>query len=445
MDYLARLIVALLLFASLPALSAVVIEHNTWDNVMRWRDSNGVLQGIRFPPDPTFAAGAGTDVAVSRAVTADLAGAAEAVVTEAGTITAVDVAKGAIGLMRGGLAGAAISIALPVVLEAAKLAWNGSSFTQQSAAGDPDDGIYPVPDFAESVDYGGGYGGGCGSPIGALTLSMNSNGTTLSVHTIQGSPAPSGWSNFSCGGGKYHWSRSYTGTCPFGDFFYFSSATCSITGPTVVVDDDTAANDMAGNMGTNGPPIAQGVYDNGGTMQSSDPTASGPSVVSGPTTTSSSTSDAGTTTTTTHTDYGMGYQGDTVTVTPTTTTTTTTPDGKQTTTTQTTQPGDSGGDAPPADSQQQKVMCDKYPNASGCDELGTPTDVDLPTQTVNVALSPTLSAAGSCPAPISIPVLGKTYSLSWQPVCDFATGVRPIVLALSWLGAGLFIFMVARG
>lgn len=50
--------------------------------------------------------------------------------------------------------------------------------------------------------------------------------------------------------------------------------------------------------------------------------------------------------------------------------------------------------------------------------------------------------AGSCPAPKSLVLHGQTIEMSYQPYCDYAAGIKPVVLALAFLSAG---FIVVTG
>lgn len=89
---------------------------------------------------------------------------------------------------------------------------------------------------------------------------------------------------------------------------------------------------------------------------------------------------------------------------------------------------------------EQKTDCDKYPNSIGCSLYGdTPTAETLTNTNVPISLTPTYSPSGSCPAPLSFSALGKTYQLSYQPVCDYALGIKFVVLALAWLSAGYLV------
>jgi hypothetical protein len=53
--------------------------------------------------------------------------------------------------------------------------------------------------------------------------------------------------------------------------------------------------------------------------------------------------------------------------------------------------------------------------------------------------------AGTCPAPKVINLSGgRTMSFSYQPECDFATKIKPIILAFSWLAAGFIVIGGAK-
>lgn len=52
------------------------------------------------------------------------------------------------------------------------------------------------------------------------------------------------------------------------------------------------------------------------------------------------------------------------------------------------------------------------------------------------ALDPNLiTISSNCPAAESFSLLGKTYQLSWDPICTVAEGVRPLVIALGYVAA----------
>lgn len=92
----------------------------------------------------------------------------------------------------------------------------------------------------------------------------------------------------------------------------------------------------------------------------------------------------------------------------------------------------------------QQTECDKNPNLAQCKELGdAPENPDLATQSFGVeSLSPvSLPGVAACPAPIALPY---GMSFSWEGMCMFLEGLRPVVLALAWLAAGFIVLGVNR-
>lgn len=84
--------------------------------------------------------------------------------------------------------------------------------------------------------------------------------------------------------------------------------------------------------------------------------------------------------------------------------------------------------------------CEQNPNTIGCSEYGNAGAVEtIPTTTiaapVNVA---PVGTGGVCPADVVTTRFGITWS--YQPICDFASAVRPFVLGFAWLS---FAFVVA--
>ncbi|MFA9439302.1 virulence factor TspB C-terminal domain-related protein [Uliginosibacterium sp. sgz301328] len=174
----------------------------------------------------------------------------------------------------------------------------------------------------------------------------------------------------------------------------------------------------------------------------------GPASVPGPVTTKTATGPAGQTQTQTATNYDLGYNGDKVSVSQTTTTTVTNPDGAVQTQTETLS-GDAGEvqQEGPAkdDTPETPSQCEQYPESLACQELGDPEDTDLPEQESAVLWQQEGTAAGSCPSPVTISYFGQTATLSFDMMCDYAKIIRPMVIGLAWLSAGIFLFMIARG
>lgn len=206
-------------------------------------------------------------------------------------------------------------------------------------------------------------------------------------------------------------------------------------------DMDTAIGTAMDASPTGPADVASWVNDNDFPMESADPQTSGPSTVPGYTDTSTVTDDSGTTTTTKKHDYAFQYQGDTVTGTDTETDTVTTPDGQShvTTSTETTD-----GSQPPPTSADTTDLCVEHVDASGCAPLGNVDDQDLQQQDAPVTFAYS-SVAGSCPAPHDVLFLGQTLHFTYDGPCQFATGIRPVVIALALLGALWLIVKVGHG
>lgn len=172
----------------------------------------------------------------------------------------------------------------------------------------------------------------------------------------------------------------------------------------------------------------------------------GPESIPGDSSTTTETGPDGVTTVqkeTTHVpQYGNPTPED-ITVEDRTTETKTKPDGTTTTTTTTTTGTSTSGDGSTGSNSPIINPCVANPNASGCAPLGTLEDTELGRQDVDVSFSIT-SVSGSCPSPIALDILGSAQQLSWQPLCDLATGVAPIVRALAALSAGLWLLFMFR-
>jgi len=87
-------------------------------------------------------------------------------------------------------------------------------------------------------------------------------------------------------------------------------------------------------------------------------------------------------------------------------------------------------------------LCRDNPDILACQkpEFDTPKEDDLKTKKIDIEVSPAGgfgSTGGSCPHGKTLKAGG--IEISYQPVCDFMTGIRPVVLALAWLSAGLIL------
>ncbi|WP_181363240.1 virulence factor TspB C-terminal domain-related protein [Aeromonas sp. HMWF015] len=102
--------------------------------------------------------------------------------------------------------------------------------------------------------------------------------------------------------------------------------------------------------------------------------------------------------------------------------------------------GGSGG--APQPEKEKPTFCEANPMSIACVELGQLEDkplevVELP---VNVTYTPWGASNAQCPAPTTIPLWGgDSISVTYQPVCDFVTKLRPLIIALAFFIAGLII------
>lgn len=103
------------------------------------------------------------------------------------------------------------------------------------------------------------------------------------------------------------------------------------------------------------------------------------------------------------------------------------------------------GGTPPIDTAEpvpppkMPDICDENPDIAACAKQGdVPAPDVIPTHTINFStvFSP-IGGTGSCPADVTTTRFGITWS--YQPICDFASAIRPIVVAFAWLGFGFII------
>lgn len=81
-------------------------------------------------------------------------------------------------------------------------------------------------------------------------------------------------------------------------------------------------------------------------------------------------------------------------------------------------------------------FCESNPDAVQCAGLGEVGDSVLGTKTTSVAITPvTVGGAGACPAPSPMVLHGQTYFFKWDTYCNYATGIKPILLVFAWLSA----------
>jgi len=91
-------------------------------------------------------------------------------------------------------------------------------------------------------------------------------------------------------------------------------------------------------------------------------------------------------------------------------------------------------------------LCEKYPDIVACQKLDTVDDSTLENIDKNVTVNPESGwgGGGSCPASKHLTVNGRDIPIPLDLICDYMSGLRPIIIAMAWLSAG-FILLGARG
>lgn len=97
------------------------------------------------------------------------------------------------------------------------------------------------------------------------------------------------------------------------------------------------------------------------------------------------------------------------------------------------------GQDPNAKPQENPGLCDQYPDIVACAKLGEAPEAK-PLENIDKTLEIKKEQGwgpenGTCPAPKTATVAGVALEMSFQPLCDFATGIRPVIIGLAWISA----------
>ncbi len=105
------------------------------------------------------------------------------------------------------------------------------------------------------------------------------------------------------------------------------------------------------------------------------------------------------------------------------------------------------GDPVAPGTETQPDPCDLHPDRAGCVSLGEPVDQPVSKTTQALTITPeSVSMPGSCPAPKQVETPFGTIALSYDPACQFATTIRPVVLALGmFMAAMIFVGGLRNG
>lgn len=105
--------------------------------------------------------------------------------------------------------------------------------------------------------------------------------------------------------------------------------------------------------------------------------------------------------------------------------------------------------SPPGDKPEQFDLCKEHPDILACqvfkpDELQP---LPVPNENKNLAITPDSgwgASSASCPADKHATLSFGPIAFSYEPLCLFANGIRPMVIALAWFSAALTFFGFAR-
>ena len=79
-------------------------------------------------------------------------------------------------------------------------------------------------------------------------------------------------------------------------------------------------------------------------------------------------------------------------------------------------------------------MCKANPKSIACAEMGSADyeDLSLPERKINLNFNPAnvFNTDGACPPPKVFSVAGRNFTVSYEPICDFARGARPMMILL---------------
>jgi hypothetical protein len=101
----------------------------------------------------------------------------------------------------------------------------------------------------------------------------------------------------------------------------------------------------------------------------------------------------------------------------------------------------SAPDVPKPETEPTPEYCVEHPTAAGCVELGEAPAPDVMAKTSHaVAITAALFASSNgCPSPIPITAFGRSYAISYQPLCDRLVYVRVLFLAMAGVGAAFIL------
>lgn len=106
--------------------------------------------------------------------------------------------------------------------------------------------------------------------------------------------------------------------------------------------------------------------------------------------------------------------------------------------------GTAGGNTTP---KEEPSFCEANPMSIACAEMGELKDekLEVEERPVDVSYTPWGSSTSQCPADKVIPLWeGQSIAISYSPVCQFASLLRPLVIALAFVTAGFIVAGITR-
>lgn len=220
------------------------------------------------------------------------------------------------------------------------------------------------------------------------------------------------------------------------------AGTSTATDDDLVADIDASLTANPSLAGQQAERTAEALGEQALTEASTGPTVDGPASSSPTTQTTTTTSGGITTVTTVTNEFTYNYSGDTVQVTNTETTTECV-DGVCETITEV-----ETGDAPGQTQEETEYpdFCVDHPEASACAPLDSVAPEDMPTETRDISWSSEKTAAGSCPAALEIhsELFNDDFQIEYTPICTVAGWMRPLIIGMAWLSAGIYVFLMVR-
>lgn len=109
--------------------------------------------------------------------------------------------------------------------------------------------------------------------------------------------------------------------------------------------------------------------------------------------------------------------------------------------------GPAGGGGAPQPEKEKPTFCEANPMSIACAEMGELKDekLEVEERPVDVSYTPWGSSTSQCPADKVIPLWDEhSLKISYSPVCQFASLLRPLVIALAFVAAGFIVAGITR-